>query len=284
MNGNRIVIKISPDPSGKDMLRVEDAMLQVIDFLRLFAEAEGVAADHKFDWRLERASTASPFTVTALAEPFDPSVDITPHIRKVKTEVSQGLRNIIQRGEIPDWVNLQAASPAQNFFHRNQNGVGNTEIDFEDDDVLLIDRTKADAGVKAIAARTAIDVSAELIEREAFGEIEGVMVAAGRYRNQPAIQIRSELYGFVWCTLPKRVVDKFGDEHSIKDVWKGQSIGVQGKLSYAAGGKLTKIEVHDLREMPVAPLIDLDSILDPNFTSGLSPSEYLYQFHEGELA
>jgi hypothetical protein len=286
MNGNRIVIKISPKPSGDGLLRVEDAMLQVIDMLKMCEQAErGLGEPQRaFEWRLERASTASPFTVTALAEPLEPGTDISAHVRRVKSEVSQGLRGIIKRGVVPNWMDLQATGSVQNFFHRNQNGVGNTEIDFEIDDVLLIDRSEADAGVKAIAARTAIDVSADLIDREAFGEIEGVMVAAGRYRNQPAISIRSELYGFVWCTLSQKIREKFGSEHKMEDVWDGKSIGVQGVLNYAVGGKLTKIEVNDIREMPVVPLIDLDSVLDPDFTSGLSPSDYLYQLHEGELA
>ena len=181
-------------------------------------------------------------------------------------------------------MDLQAVGPVRSFFHRNQNGVGNTEIDFDKGDVLLIDRAQADAGVRALAARTVIDVSSDLIEREAFGEIEGVMVAAGRYRNQPAIQIRSDLYGFVWCTLPQKITEQFGSEQTMADIWKGKTIGVQGVLTYAAGGKLTKIAVTDIKEMPVAPLIDLDSVLDPDFTSGLDPHEYLYQLHEGELA
>jgi len=286
MNGNRIVIKISPKPSGDGLLRVEDAMLQVIDALKLFEEAEKGLGEQQntFEWRLERASTASPFTVIALAEPLDPHVDISPRLKKVKSEVSQGLRSLIQRGEVPDWMNLQAAGPAQNFFHRNQNGIWNTEIDFESDDVLLIDRAEADAGVKAIAARTAIDVSADLMDREAFGEIEGVMLAAGRFRNQPAIQIKSELYDYVWCTLSKKLMEKFGSQHQVKDIWDGQSIGVEGVLHYAAGGKLKYISASEIREMPIAPLIDLNSILDPDFTSGLSPSDYLYQLHEGEIA
>jgi hypothetical protein len=261
-------------------------MLQIIDAIRLFEEAEKAlgASNRLFDWRLEKASTASPFTVTALAEPIEPGADITAHVRKVKSEVSHGLRSIIQRGEVPDWMSLEAAAPVQNFFHRNQNGIGNTEIDFDiDGDVLLIDRKTADAGANAIAARTAIDVS-DLIEREAFGEIEGVMVAAGRYRNQPAIQIRTELYAFVWSTLSADLVAQFGGEHAMNEVWKGKSIGVEGILSYAPGGKLAKIAATSIREMPVVPLIDLNSVLDPNFTSGLTPSEYLYQLHEGELA
>jgi hypothetical protein len=282
---NRIVIKITPPPVGDGLLRVSDAMLQVIDALKLFDEAETALGENRrvFEWRLERASTASPFTVTALAEPIDPNVEISTRVKKLKSEVSQGLRSVIRGERVPDWMNLQPASPVQNFFHRNINGIGTTEIDFEDDDVLLINRAAADVGASVIEARTAIDVF-DLPEREAFGEVEGVMVAAGRYRNQPAVQIRSELYGFVWCTLSRDVIEKFGTQHAMREVWEGKSLGVQGRLSYALGGKLAKIAVTDIREMPAVPPVDLDSVLDPNFTSGLSPIDYLNQLHEGTLA
>lgn len=285
---DRIVIKISPTLSGDQLLRVTDAMLQVIDALKLFDEAErGLGSPHNaFEWRLERASTASPFTVTALAEPIDPGVDISTHVRKLKTTVSNGLQDLIKRGKIPDWMDLGPSSPARSFLERNRNGIGSTEIDFDvEEERISIDSVRADAGIRVIAARTVIDVSADLIDREAFGEIEGVMVAAGRFRNQPAIQIRSELYGFVWCTLSKKIVEKFGSEHAMRDVWEGKTIGAQGVISYPAGGKKPpRIAANEIREIPITPLIDLDSVLDPDFTSGLSPSEYLYQLHEGELA
>ena len=32
-----------------------------------------------------------------------------------------------------------------------------------------------------------------------------------------------------------------------------------------------------------APRVDLDSVLDPGFTAGMDPNEYLRKMHEGEL-
>jgi hypothetical protein len=124
----------------------------------------------------------------------------------------------------------------------------------------------------------------DLPERESFGEIEGLMVAAGRYRGRPAVQIRTELYGFVWCVLSHNDIERFGEQHKIAEVWEGRTIGVYGKLSYAAGGRLSRVEVIDKREITAAPPIDLDSILDPDFTGGMDPHEYLRQLHDGEIA
>jgi hypothetical protein len=88
-------------------------------------------------------------------------------------------------------------------------------------------------------------------ERVAYGEIEGVMVAAGRYYNRAAIQIRSELYGLVWCILSKNLIEKFGEGHSLSDVWDGKTVGVEGKLYYSAGARLTRIEAQERALAPI---------------------------------
>jgi hypothetical protein len=124
----------------------------------------------------------------------------------------------------------------------------------------------------------------DLAPRQSFGEIEGVMLAAGRYRNKEAVQIKNELYGFVWCTLSASLIERFGDEHSMSDVWKGKTIGVQGRLNYVAGGKLQYIDAVDVREIEFAPLVKLEAILDPDFTAGMNPHEYLERLHEGRVS
>jgi hypothetical protein len=284
---DRIVITIRPTPSDAEKLRVTDAMQQVIDAIKLFEDAErGVASPHEaFEWRLERATTNSPFTVIATAEPKNPKVNVAEHVRRVKREVAHGLRNLITHGTAPKWMSQDTAKVVRGVFARNQNGIGETDIDFEmEGEVLAIDRTKAEAGLRALEAINVMDLEAEIPERESYGEIEGVMVAAGRYQRRPAIQIRSELYGFVWCPLSPATVQRFGSEHRMADIWEGKTVSVRGRLNYAKGGRLTKVEALDIREIEAAPPIDLESILDPDFTAGMDPREYLRKFHEGELA
>ena len=282
---DRVVITIHPEPSDEGLLRVAEAMQQVIDALKIFAEADrAIGTPHQaFEWKLERASTNTPFTVVALAEAKNPTVDVSAHVRRVKAEVSSGVRNLIVRGEAPPWMSPEVITVVKELFTRNKNGIARTDIDFEAAaEPLTIDREGADAGLRAIEAINAIDTS-DLPEREAFGEVEGVMIAAGRYRNRPAIQIRAELYGFVWCLLSDALIQRFGGEHKIADVWEGKVIGVLGRLRYGEGGKLWQIEAHDVREIDVPP-IDLASVLDPDFTAGLDPHEYLRRLHEGDLA
>jgi hypothetical protein len=183
----------------------------------------------------------------------------------------------------------EGAIIARGMLTRTLNGVGATEIDFGQDpssntpDILRIDRAEADAGIRAVAAQNLLDVQSDLPDREAFGEIEGVMLAAGRYRNRPAIQLRSELYGFIWCALSGDLVEEYGGEHRLKDVWEGKTLAIQGRLTYSAGS-LKRVEALAVREITSAPYLDLDSVLDPDFTSGLDPNEYLDRLHAGDLA
>jgi hypothetical protein len=284
----RFVIRVRPAPTDDSKLVVADAMQQVLDALAIFEDAQrtlGTPQD-AFEWKLEQASTNSPFTVTALAESVHPSVDVVPHARRVKREVSEGMRKLIARGQPPRWMTPKTMTNARHLFERTLNGIGATEIDFETDSggLLLVDNTVARAGTDAIDAINALDVADSLPERQAFGELEGVMVAAGRYRNCPALQIRTELYGFVWCTLSKEMIAKFGDDHNLREVWEGKTVGIQARLFYASGGKLTKGEAVDIREIRDAPSIDLDSVLDPDFTAGMDPHEYLNKLHAGEIA
>lgn len=282
----RLIITIHPTPSDDGLLRVADAMQQVIDYFKLFEKVERAMASpqESFEWRLERASTNTPFTVWAIAEPLDPSVDVSARVRRVKSEVSSGLRKLVQHSEPPWWMEPDAIDLARALFGRTRNGIASTQIEFAPNETLLIDRAQADAGLRAIEGINAINLEGALGEREAFGEIEGVMVAAGRYSRRPAIQIRSDMYGFIWCPLSAKMTQQFGNEHRMADIWEGKTIGVQGRLIYASGGKLSRIEVVDIREIEAAAPIDLNSVLDPDFTAGLDPIEYLRRFHEGELA
>ena len=216
-NMDRLVITIYPAPSDEGLLRVTDAMQQVIDALRVLEQAERalVTPQELFEWRLERASTASPFTVVAVAEAIDPSVNVTPHVRRVKTEVSRGLRDFIIRGVPPHWMDPEGMLAFRRVLSRNRKWVGRTDIDFDigvsnEHDVISIEREQADAGLWAITALNIMDF--RYISRAgSFGEIEGFMVAAGRYRGRPAVQICSDLYGFVWCALSPGVIDRFGN-------------------------------------------------------------------------
>lgn len=281
----RLIITIHPANSDQGLLSVEDAMQQVLDVVRLHNEAQQAISSpsEAFVWRLERASANSPFSVVALAEAADPTVDIEPFVRRAKHEVSAGLRRLARDGEPSPWMGPEAIRLARCVFERNRNGIGTTEVGFGDDDAFAIDPKLADSGLRAVSGIDAINIEARVGDRRAWGEIEGVMVAVGRYRNKPAIQMRTHQYAFVWCTLSEELVAEYGGQHKMEEVWQGRAIGVEGELIYSNGGKL-RIVATGIRTIPNVPRIDLEAVLDPDFTAGLDPVEYLRQFHGGELA
>jgi hypothetical protein len=289
---DRIVITIRPAPSDEGLLRVEDAMQQVLDAIKLLKLAEHamMSPQEGCEWRLERASADSPFTVVAVAEPKNPTMDISPQVSRIKKAVARGIRDFVVTGAPADWMGPEGASIARDMLARIRGGMSGTDIDFTPNglarngaDVLSLDREQADQGIRAFAAQNLFEARSDLPDREVEGEIEGVMIAAGRYYNKPAIQIRSEQYGVVWCILTKPVIDEFGIAHQVGDVWKGQVVAVRGSLFYG-GGKLKRIEAVKIREVAAVPYIDLESILDPDFTSGMDPNEYLDHLHAGTLA
>lgn len=282
---DRVVITIHPTVSDERLLSVADAMQQVLDHMKLFDAAQQAMGDphSRFEWRLEKATTNSPFTVVAVAQAANPSVNVSALAKRVKSDVSLGLRSLMTRGTPPPWMTQESFAVAKGIFARNLNGIGETAIDFEDGDVVSITPDEAKAGINTLDAFNVMAFEQDLVPRVSFGEIEGVMLAAGRYRNKEAIQIRNEMYGFIWCTLSKDLIERFGDEHSMSDIWKGKTLGVQGRLNYIAGGKLQSIDALDVREIDYAPLVNLEAILDPDFTAGMDPYEYLEQLHEGRL-
>jgi len=282
----RIKITIHPAPSDQQLLRVSDAMQQVIDYFRLLEMAgQGLASPNGlFDWRLERASTNSPLEIVGVAQPRNPVANISPQIQKIKSEFVSGMSKLIHEKELAPWMDLNSLRVARSVFMRTKNGVDSTVMELGPNDIFVIDKNQADAGIAAIDAIGAVTLVDEIQDRFAWGEIEGVMLAAGRYYNSPAIQIRNDLYGLVWCLLSKNLVEQFGETHSMNDVWKGKTLGIEGRLFYFSGGKkISRIEAVDIREIEDAPLIDLNSVLDPSFTAGLQPNEYLRRLHEGDL-
>lgn len=282
-----LTIRIVPPDSDQGLLRAADAMAQVLDWIKLHIAAQDAAGplETPFEWRLVHASTQSPLTVVVRAESLDPSADVSPDFERVTRLVSTSMTSLIERGDTPRWMKKPATlGIVRSVLERNQNGIGRTEIEGLPTDRLRIDRAQAMAGMRVLSGFDAFGFEGAIAGRIAWGEIQGTLVAAGLYYRRPAIQILTRQYGLVWCPMSDAMRSQFGDTNRIADVWSGRRFGVAGDLHYEKGGELSHIFATDIRLVEGAPPIDLDSVLDPDFTSGLDPVEYLRQLHEGELA
>ena len=282
-HSKRVTITIEPDPSEDGLLKVEDALKQVLDCLLVARDAQVSAGypNEVFDWRLESASTNTPLTVVAVAEARDPSVDITGVVEEVKRATAQAFRSGVEGGSLPEWISQEGLAAFWSIFERHRNGVSHTTWDFG-----------GDLGKVSVDAETARSVYREYEEtqivppslprRTAYGELEGRLIHVGLHYGYPAIRILHSMYGKVWCVVEPRLIDKLGGSQTLADVWHGKTVVVGGRLDYSEGGDLARITVDTFREKKV-PHLDLTSILDPDFTAGLDPVEYLSKLHEGDL-
>lgn len=283
----KIVITIHPPNTDEGLLRVSDAMEQVLDMLRLHDAARSgvLRPEGLFEWRLERAATNSPFTITARAESRDPAIDVTEYVQLVNREFRTGFENLTMRGIPASWMDPEALGVAAAILKRNQNGIGLTTFKADEDkEPLVVDRRVATEGMKNISAVDVLSVEASAEESVAWGELRGVMVNAGLWGKKPALRLLTPDYGLVWCRLLPEVAEAFGHERTLDESWKGEALAVEGKLIYKAGGRIARVIVSGVRDLPEVPRVDLDSIIDRDFTGGLDPVEYLRRLHEGELA
>lgn len=289
----RVVITVRPNPSDGDRLKVADAMRQVLDVLRVLESAgRSLEADPKrgFDWRLERATANSPFTVVAVADARDPAIDVSQRVRLAKHETAIAFRAVAERRSPPAWLDPDGTAALRSVYERTLNGIAATAIDFDadgrpDEKVTgQVDVAPETAGAALAALRDAAPLSEmRSPARVAHGELDGRLAAVGRYRGQPALQVVNRLYGPVWCVVPSELADRLGDERTLREVWSGRRVAVSGRLHYAAGGRLVRVVVEDIRERP-SRHVRIEDVLDADFTAGLDPIEYLDRLHDGSLA
>ena len=289
----RVVITVRPQPSGGGLLKVADAMQQVLDILRVF-ESAGRSLDtdppQAFDWRLERASANSPFTIIAVAQARDPSVDVSQWAKLAKHEAAVAFRALADRRSPPAWLDQDGTAALRGVYERTLNGIAATAIDFDGTDVPD-EHITGSFEVAAETAEAALDVlraASPLSEmhmpaRVARGELDGQLVAVGRWRNRPALQVLNPLYGPVWCVVPPELVASLGGERTLEEVWSGRRVAVDGRFHYGAGGRLIRVVVEDIREK-TARRVKMEDVLDPGFTAGLDPIDYLERLHDGSLA
>lgn len=216
----RITIVVHPRNSDEALLKVEDALQQVLDFLRVAEDAKlslGVS-DVDFEWRLEWASTNSPFTLSAIAEPIGPSVDISDFVDVVKVRCAKAIRNCLDGVSAPNWLTPSSTEALFSLFQRNTNGLESTFIDFDGTiDPIEIDRAHAEYALPALDQVVHL-VEEDIPQRDVYGELDGRIVSVGRYRNKPAFQLHTLLYGPVWCVLSPSLIGRYGNNQSLADV------------------------------------------------------------------
>ena len=276
---NKIKVVVYPSGGADETLTVADAMQQVLDYFALLskAEAKEPSSGVSVVWRLDSATTNSPFTVEATALSSDPEVSVERQALLAKNALQDGL-GLILRGEAkPVWMDAGAEELMRRILDRNMNGISRTDIvlDMDATPIVLDHRAsrKAHIFLDLKAAEEAAQV--EDLSRKEFGSVEGQATGLTTHYSKPALVIRERLSGRdVKCVLPTANADAIGAQHQWSEVWSNQRVIVSGVCHYEKTGNLIRVDAQEIirvaaRDVPIADL------RDPNFSDGLTPQEHL---------
>ncbi|MVT65747.1 hypothetical protein GPL21_11575 [Bradyrhizobium pachyrhizi] len=278
----KITITVRASGAHPDVLTVQDAMQQVLDFFNLLSA--GPKGDQGIEWKLSRATTNSPFEVTGEAVSLEPGVDVSVIARMEKNSVIDGLRTI-ERGEIPDpnvW-GKKRIEIAKHIYHRNLNGIGITRVDFEIGEPIEVTPAFARKAVETLEHKEHLELYDFKRAKEEVGSIEGTFGNLDTYRGRPAISVvDNRTKRVVWCLLNSKLQTELADKARYEDFWKHSRVIVSGVIKYGKNGAIALVEARDVRKIQERK-VTLEDIRDRDFTSGLSIGEYLNRLRDGTL-
>lgn len=274
-----VTIVIHPSGTDMDSLTVADAMQQVLDAFALLSKAEVTdpTQDVRVVWRLEHASTNSPFTVKATPLSSDPEVSVARQATLAVASFKEGVDAILHGRSKPTWMDQDAEATFKKMLHRNVSGIGRTDFFIAPDEPpTIIDHRsarRAENFLELLAAETAIH-KRDLTRKE-YGSVEGYVTTATTWYDKPAFRIRSRLTGKESiCVLPKSAAKTIGAEHSWEEVFTKRRVLVSGVCHYNSEGLLTRVDVETVRAI-VSRDVSTRELSDADITDGKPVEEYL---------
>ena len=274
---DQVVVTIEPTtPSAR--LDVADAFQQVLDYLRLI---ELAASDHaKFDWKLEKAATNSPFTVVAYTPTGGVAAKHQQSLPVAQRRTEEGLRELA-KGTVPSWMHKEQRNTAKRLTRRFTSGIGRVQLRSSETDKRSFSVNRSLAG-KALQTLERVDGIDELNipAHTAYGEIEGTLMGVGTHYNKPALWVRANGFDIIRCLIEREKLDELGDEATLSEVWQHKRVRLSGKLYYDEGGLLGEMAV-DGMSIFAAPGVHLQEIITPGFTGDFDPVTFLDRLHEG---
>lgn len=282
-----IIITVHPAPHQAEDLTVSDALRQVLDLVEIVEQADASEGDDVgIVWRLKRATTNSPVTFQVEATSSDPSVSVAMRAANAKQTFEEGMNSLLKCGLRPNWMDLPALKVVKRVLARNLNGIGHTDIRFEEDATqagVLISPQLAQQGTLVIE-KSILDeeLSGPNLARTEYGSAEGNIISATIYHNQPALVLKERLSGDrVTCVLSAGAAGEIGPHHSWAEVWSGRRVLVSGAVHYNGDGRTERIDAETLRivQEREIPLVEMRAL---DITGGLNPIAYLDLIREAE--
>lgn len=273
----RVRIVIRPSGSHPDVLTIRDAVEQVRDIFEL-AEND----DPSMAWKLVSATTNTPLTIAAELVAMEPDITAAAlaAVGSERTrELKEGFDALGRGAVIAAWSQGRKANVLKRLLNRSLNGIGRTDVQVNDEPEREILTPKiAETALRALAVPPEVDRS-----RSEMGSIEGDYLYLGDHYAHPAIKLCERKTGAeIWCWVSEGDLERFSERVKAVDVWRHKRVRARGKILYDRYGGILHVEADDV-QLTEVPRVRLDEVRDPNFTGGLSVSEYLDRLREGRL-
>jgi hypothetical protein len=263
----KIAITVHPSGVVADSLTVADAMRQVLDIIETLDRIDDASGDTAgIVWRLDSATSNSPFTIVASAVSPDPAISVTLEANRVTETFAASFEGLLQDERVTADLSDGATTVIERVLKRNLNGIGRTDISFPDTDAppIYIVPTLAERGLRAIERHNLDEAEANpTLARSEFGAREGELAGVTKYHNAPALIVRDRITGDRFTAVLKpELAKRLGPLHSWGEAWEGRRIVVTGTLHFDAAGIVRRADAEDLE--PVTPavvtLADLEGI------------------------
>lgn len=284
VSSERVTITVRASATHPDILSVQDAMRQVLDYFDLLMPEEDDAQN--LVWNLSLASTNSPLTVVGEPVSLVHDVDVSIIARAQRTLVAEQFRALVSGTRPARRLSPKRRETMNRLFKRNMNGIGRTDafLDTPENPVIITPKF-AEAGIRALSNEEREFDSFVLEDRgrEEIGSIEGMLIDVGTDYNQPALLVRERKSGQeIWCRVPQELKHKISDEARFEDVWDRQRVIVRGRISHDSNGVITRVKAQSVERITPRQMT-INDIKDQNFTGNMSAAEYLEKLREGEL-
>jgi len=277
----KVTFTVEPSDTHHDVLTIQDAFQQAIDFFNLLTDD----ANPNVVWKLEMASTNTPFRCQG--EPVDVRTWAGANaLVEARVEiVERNFRRIAEGKDFDEAFPREKLDTARRLLRRNTNGVGRTKAAFSEK-TAPVEISQQTAKQYFERLESPISLHSYLFSRTSrreVGSLEGRIVDIGTDYDAPAVQLREHNTDrLIWCRIRPEKAEEIGQEIRAGDAWNHRRVRIHGTLNYDSNGNVLRLIDGTISYIDV-PAVDLDRLEDKDFTEGYSPSEYLDRLRENEF-
>ncbi|NBC34377.1 MAG: hypothetical protein GVY13_16995 [Alphaproteobacteria bacterium] len=277
-----IKITVKGTEEHREILNIQDAMRQVLDFFDLLS----VSNEKHVVWNLTNAATNSPFTVEG--EPIDLRTGASA-FRLVEhniAAVEMGFERILAGQDFGECLPREKLETARRIIKRTTNNLGSTLFQFRHEkQPIEISRNIAERYMAEIEEKE-ISLHSYLFSttsRKEYGSVEGRIVELGSDYDEPAVQLQEQKSGRILsCRVDPQQRDELAHALKAGDVWDRRRVRIRGVLNYDDRGRIIRVfngHISHIDEKRVAE----ETLKDPTFTENFTTREYLDRLREGDF-